>query len=121
MEYGLWEIGTGTGKYSTKGINEGLLTRKCIQAIEAEFGDDAYVYKVHGNAFTPAGLPDIHVDIKGKSIWIEVKRPDGDTTKAQMLKMKALMRTGAYVGTVCTKEQAVTLVETVINNIQIWR
>jgi hypothetical protein len=54
--------------------------------------------KFHGNAFTEAGTPDLHVTINGRSFWIECKRSEREKpTEIQVRRLKEWEDAGAIV------------------------
>jgi hypothetical protein len=60
---------------------------------------DQFSFKVHGSRMQRSGVPDIYFtcrEISGRSVWFEVKRPDGPgPTKLQSYTMGLLQRAGA--------------------------
>lgn len=55
----------------------------------------AWYLKVHGNAFQPAGTPDILACVNGRFVAIEVKRPTGGrVTALQKAKLNLINNAG---------------------------
>lgn len=57
----------------------------------------AYVWKVHGNEFTPAGLPDLVGVLRGQFIGIETKMPGNTLSEVQKYRIQKLRASGALV------------------------
>lgn len=54
---------------------ESRLTTKMKQYLEGRFGEDIWVFKVHGSASQVSGVPDLLCCLRGLFIGIEVKIP----------------------------------------------
>jgi len=54
--------------------------------------------KIHGNAYTEAGTPDIAGCIQGRSFWIELKRPGEEPTVIQRKRIREWSDAGAITG-----------------------
>lgn len=66
-----------------------------------------WCYKVPGTGFGVIGLPDIHLELFGSSLWLEVKQPGKSPTRSQVLRMKEIERVGGSPCHVVTsKEEA---------------
>lgn len=115
-KYGLGEFGGGTGVYrpeSSSTPTENYITSKTVSLLKKTF-PDAFVMKIHGGGYQKSGAPDLYISIRGKSIWIEMKRPGADTTALQKSKMEELSKTGAFCGTAESPERAVGIVNDVL-------
>lgn len=53
-----------------------------------------WCYKVAGGAFQISGLPDIHLELFGSALWLEVKQPTKKPTKNQVLRMQEITKVG---------------------------
>ena len=110
---GLWDVGEGTGKYVPSKIKEATIVDNMIKAIRKKY-EDVVVLKIHGGMYQRSGIPDIYIQLKSRPIWVEVKRPGGDTTALQHYKLKQLKKAGAYVGTATSTEEMLDLIEDVL-------
>jgi hypothetical protein len=115
----LWYVGHGTGKYkaSTK-IPEARITTRFTTKAKSMFdahGIHAVIVKVGGGMYQRAGLPDVYIQMDGKAVWIEMKRPGGDTTALQRATLLELQKAGAYVATCESVEEALAVLQEVIS------
>lgn len=51
--------------------------------------------KFHGNQYTEAGTPDLHITFEGRSYWLEVKTGDYEPTELQKHRMNEWSESGA--------------------------
>lgn len=65
-----------------------------------------WVTKIHGNAFTLAGTPDVLAIRDGKAHWMEVKCPGEQPTKIQLHRMRELEQAGCRVAVVYSPQDA---------------
>lgn len=72
-----------------------------------------FCFKVHGNEYTMAGLPDIIVCAKGVFVALETKEPDkaNNTSVRQDLVHGQITAAGGVVSVATTPAQAVLVVE----------
>src|SRR5690349_275415 len=88
---------------------EGKLSKKIIDALHAR---GAYVWKVHGNEYTPAGTPDIVGVYKGQFIAVETKMPGNELTAIQRYRIARMRTAGALVVAPCRSvEEATALID----------
>ncbi len=107
----LWYIGQGTGKYSSSGAKESTIQSNIIKAISRAF-PGAIINKNHaGGQYVRSGVPDLYIGLQGVSVWLEVKRPGGDTTKTQYLFMQKLINQCIPVGVVDNSQDAVDTIK----------
>lgn len=106
-------VGTGTGKYApSKEYSETQLVNAMVKAVHKKFlGVPHRVTKTHGGQFQRAGLPDLNIQISGCTLWIEVKRPGGDTTALQKQTLEAFKEAGTYVGACETTSQVLDTID----------
>jgi hypothetical protein len=110
----LWDIGTGSGNYAhSTGVKESVIVDKMIKALEKKY-PKAVIWKIHGGGYQRAGMPDIYIQIQGKAVWVEAKRPEGDTTALQHRALQMLSTAGAYVGVATSTQEILTLIEDVL-------
>lgn len=64
-------------------------------------GSGAYVWKVHGNEFTPVGLPDIVGVWRSLFIAVETKEPGERLSTVQEYRVQRLRMAGAFVLAPC--------------------
>lgn len=97
---------------------ETRLVRKIVKAILAEW-PSAWCFKVQGNPYQSAGVPDLLVVVSGRLVGIEVKaqRPGeseehalGRVTLRQWATIEALRRAGATAGPALSVEDSLALV-----------
>lgn len=62
--------------------------------------------KIHGNAFTLAGTPDVLAIRDGRAYWMEVKRPGESPTRIQLHRMRELETAGCRVAVVFSASDA---------------
>lgn len=53
-----------------------------------------YYEKRWGNKMTAAGLPDMHIVIKGQSLEVELKAPKGKASELQKQKIEQIIKSG---------------------------
>ena len=80
------------------GQPEGRLARAVIKMVDERGG---YAWKVHGNEFTPVGLPDVVGVYKGTFVAFETKMPGNKPTAAQAYRAKKIRRAGGLVCSPC--------------------
>lgn len=90
-------------------MTEATLQRKIQKAIRDRGGK---VIKIHGNAYSQAGTPDLIGVLNGRSFAIEVKRPGGKATKLQIHELEAWGAQGWAVGVACSVDEALAIVHT---------
>lgn len=99
-------------------MRETGLQRAIRRRLEEVLG--GYWYKVWGGPYQPAGLPDLHGDVGGRSCWVEVKRPGEDPTEVQTRRMAQLSAAGAAVCVARSAAEAVDRVREAIDH-PTWR
>lgn len=72
-----------------------------------------WAMKIHGNAFTTAGVPDVLVVKNGRAAWMECKRPGEEPTRIQQHRMRELATAGCPVAVVRSASDARRFLETV--------
>lgn len=94
------------------------LVNRMRRAIKTRW-PDAFVVKLHGNPYQTAGLPDLLVVLRGRTVGIEVKAPRigesrehalGRVTMRQQAVLDDLAEAGAVAGVALTVDEAVELV-----------
>lgn len=88
-----------------------------MKALKAEYGRDLFCFKVHGNQYMMAGLPDIVGVLKGRAFALETKLPDhGNTTSERQRYVHALMRrAGCVLGVPRSVAEALDIVAACID------
>lgn len=115
-KYGLGEVGDGTGLYRPVYETiplESTVVRRIVKEIKACY-PEAVMIKVHGNPYQRSGVPDLYVAIKGKSIWIEIKREGADTTALQRAMLVKLRDMGVPCGTAESPQTALDIIKKVL-------
>jgi hypothetical protein len=97
---------------------ESTITNNAIKQLRKAF-PDAFVMKIHGGGYQRAGIPDLHVSIRGRSVWIEMKRPGADTTALQKSRLEELAKTGAFCGTAESPERAIEIVNQILTEVNV--
>jgi hypothetical protein len=66
-----------------------------------------YWVHVHGNAYTPAGIPDILGCWKGRFVGFEIKTPGGgDATNLQEYNLKQITQSGGVASVIHSYDEA---------------
>lgn len=105
-------VGKGSGHYApASDYTESQLVKTMIHDVKKAFVEfEPVVLNTHGGHFQRAGFADLYIQINGCAIWIEAKRPGGDTTALQKANLTRLYMTGAYVATCDTASQVLDTV-----------
>jgi len=88
---------------------ETRLQRRIQKALKEAF-PGSWWFKVHGGPFQKAGVPDLIGCVAGLFFALEVKMPDEEPTKLQVLTMRKIREAGGISTTVETPEEAVAIV-----------
>lgn len=83
--------------------------QRLARAIKARYGDDVFLYKVHGNAYQPSGIPDHVGVVYGLFFGLEVKEPNGELSAVQQTRIRQIRRAGGIAGAVVTEEDVFEL------------
>lgn len=70
--------------------------------------------KMHGSAFSTAGLPDVLCIKAGRAVWLEAKRPGEEPTKIQSHRMRELAAAGCPSAVVSSAADARIFLESVV-------
>lgn len=70
--------------------------------------------KMHGSAFSVAGLPDVLCIKAGRAVWLEAKRPGEEPTKIQLHRMRELAAAGCSTAVVTSAQEARVFLEGVV-------
>lgn len=89
---------------------ESKLSRRIMDALRAE---GYFCFKVHGNEFMMAGLPDIIVCAQGRFIGLETKMPEsrGNVSRVQAVVHSKIQNAGGIAVVVCSPAEALNVVE----------
>jgi hypothetical protein len=85
---------------------EAIIQRQIIKHLR---GMGAWVFNVHGSPFQQVGVPDLLVSYQGRFYAMEVKRPGGVLSPAQVKAIEAIRASGSGAGRVESIEEAVKL------------
>ena len=88
---------------------ETILTRRIVRELEAA---GALCYKICGNQYQVAGLPDLYVAKNGVSVWMEIKTPKGRLRKIQEARIAQMQRHGVPVAVIRAPEEAINFLLT---------
>ena len=101
-------------------MRESAISRR-IQTALIDAG--AFVFKVHGNEFTMAGLPDLIVCYKGYYIGIEVKNPETryKATPRQLYIHRKIHSAGGLCEVVKSVAEALALLDRIGQRINVSR
>lgn len=77
--------------------------QKDIQAYLASIG--AYKFKVHGEIFMRAGIPDIIVCLKGRFIGLEAKDGNNKPSELQLAHGRQIIKAGGIFGVVYSVDE----------------
>ena len=75
----------------------------------------AKIIKIHGSAFTQAGIPDLIGCYAGRTLAFEVKKPGGRLTKLQDHELAEWRKAGAIAGKVESVEDVKNLLKGEVN------
>lgn len=70
--------------------------------------------KMHGSAFSVAGLPDVLCIKDGRAVWMEAKRPGEEPTRIQSHRMRELASFGCPTAVVTSAAEARVFLEAVV-------
>jgi len=70
-----------------------------------------WVCKLHGNAYSLQGLPDILAVKEGRAVWMECKVPGNRPTRIQEHRMRELVAAGCPVAVVTCAGEARAFLE----------
>lgn len=70
--------------------------------------------KLHGSAYSMAGLPDVLCIKAGRAVWLEAKRPGEEPTKIQEHRMRELSAAGCPTAVVRSAQEARVFLESVV-------
>lgn len=87
---------------------EGKVSTAIMKAWRKKGG---WCYKVWGNEFTPAGVPDICGVYLGRSVWCETKRPGNKPSEIQKYRMNKIIDAGGLCVVAYSVQQAVQMLE----------
>jgi Holliday junction resolvase len=73
-----------------------------------------WVTKIHGSAYSTAGIPDVLAIKDGRAAWLECKRPGEEPTKIQLHRMRELSAAGCPVAVVTSAADARAFLENVV-------
>lgn len=68
-------------------------------------------YKVHGDPFQTAGLPDLIICVNGHFVGIEVKRPGGKATPLQLRMLERIIEAGGQAWIVSSLDHVKLIIE----------
>lgn len=93
-------------------VSESALITKILAWVREQrrAGVPIKAIKLHGNAYVESGTPDLHITLRGRSFWIEVKKPGGKTTALQDQRLSEWRTAGAEVAVVRSLEELKRLV-----------
>jgi hypothetical protein len=95
------------------GQREARLSRDIRKALQLAFGDDLFIFKVWGNEYQMAGLPDLLGCVRGLYFGIETKLPESreNVSPRQALVHDKIRKSGGGIAVCCTRTEAVKFVE----------
>ena len=88
---------------------ESRLQRNIRAALEVTFPGSVW-WKVHGGPYQPAGTPDLMGCLDGLYVSLEVKTPEGNLSRIQVVMIERLRRAGALVAVVTSVDEAIDAV-----------
>lgn len=99
-------------------MNEARVVAKIRKAIIREY-PEAWIFKVHGNPYQKAGVPDLLVCVEGRLVGIEVKhRKPGEsrshaiarTTPEQREQIRQINAAGGTAATALDEQEALAII-----------
>jgi len=94
---------------------ETRLRKRIVKVLLREY-PQAYVRKVHGNAYQNIGIADLLCCFEGHFIALEVKRPKKLATPAQLLEGRKVEKAGGTFAIVTSPEEAILAVKRGLKN-----
>lgn len=85
-------------------MTEAVYSRKLRAALERRFGSRIYMFKVHGNWYQRAGVPDIIGFLDGRGFGLELKQPGKTATPLQERNLGRIRAAGGAARVVVTTE-----------------
>lgn len=85
---------------------EARLSRLIMKALKKQ---GAWVFKVHGSEYQPAGIPDILGCYRGRLIGVESKMPGNSTSAIQDYRIKQIEQAGGHVVVAYSVDDALKL------------
>ena len=73
---------------------ETRLVKRLLVKLRREFGEDLFIFKVHGGPFQMTGLPDLVGCLRGRFVGIEVKVGSNQPSKIQHYILTRINRAG---------------------------
>ena len=73
----------------------------------------AWVFKVHGNGWQRAGVPDLLVGYRGRLVGMEIKTQDGRVSPLQTREIESLRAAGCLAAVVRSKAEALDLLDSI--------
>jgi len=70
-----------------------------------------WAVKLHGNAYSQSGLPDVLAIKEGRAAWMECKRPGNTPTRIQVHRMRELEGAGCRCAVVTSAGEAIAFLE----------
>lgn len=98
---------------------EARLSRDIRKALELAFRDEhIFIFKVWGNEYQMAGLPDLLGCIQGKYFGIETKLPEsrGNVSEKQAFVRDKILAAGGSWTVCCTRGEAIKFVEGIVSD-----
>lgn len=94
---------------------ESKLSRKIVRAIEAQFGEEVWVKKIHGGQFQ-AGVPDLLGCLRGQFFAFEVKMPGREkkVTDQQQYNLDRIEGAGGISEVISSPQQAIDYLKEVM-------
>lgn len=80
------------------GQPESVLSLKINKAMTKR---GAFMWKVHGNEYTPAGIPDLVGAFRGQAIGVETKMPGGKLSVIQEYRIEKMRLSGYLIVAPC--------------------
>lgn len=81
------------------------------KALRREYGEELFIFKVHGGPFMAAGLPDLIGCVRGLFFAFEVKEPDGTPSALQLEIIADIIKAGGCAGIVVEPEDAIDFID----------
>lgn len=75
-------------------------------------GEPIKCIKIHGNQYTEAGTPDLHITWRGQSYWLEAKVGDNQPSRIQQVRLREWAAAGGIAGIVRSVEDVKAMLGT---------
>lgn len=84
------------------------------KALRREYGEELFVFKVHGNPFQRSGIPDLIGCVYGLMFAFEIKEPDGSPSQIQLETISDIRKSGGIAHVIEEDDEALWILKAAI-------